>query len=93
MPRTMEIPDRKDASVKTVNIPCSTGKGENKKGSDFPAELPTSLADAIGFYGEEDVFKRFLNAQVVHLQGKERNKLSGDAKPRKRASYYETLGL
>lgn len=90
---TMEIPEKRNAVLKAVKIPCSTGKGEDKKTSEFDAELPPTLADAIGAFGEKEVFDRFLNAYVVFLQGKERNKLAGnDGKTRKRAPYLETLG-
>lgn len=92
MASVLNIPDRAAAESKVVPIPCSTGKGDDKKESTFDAELPRNLASAIALYGEDEVFGRFLNAYVVFLQGKERNKLSGEKKERKRAPYLEQLG-
>lgn len=93
MPGTMTIPDRKDANIKEVEIEVSTGEGDKEKTGTFLASLPATLADAIAVLGEQDVFRRFINAYVVYLQGKERNKLNKDTKPRVRASYLESLGI
>ena len=90
---TLEIPTRQEAKTAEVDIDISTGKGDGAKESKFKAELPRSLADAVALFGEKDVFKRFLNAHVVYLQGKERNKLNAKEKPRGRASYLESLGI
>ena len=94
MARTMEIPSRQEARTKEVTIPVSATVNGAKVESNFQTELPVSMADAIGLFGEKDVFRRFLNAHVVHLQSTERRKLTAtdDSKPsRKRASYLEEL--
>jgi hypothetical protein len=97
MAQPLVIPDRHEAKVKEVTLKVSTGKGDDKSEQDFPAELPASLPDAIALLGEKPVFRRFINAHVVYLQGVERAKLQkeGDTEPkeRKRAQYLESLGL
>jgi hypothetical protein len=93
----MNIPDKHEAKEKLVTLKVTTGKGDDKSDAEFEANLPASLADAIGLLGEKAVFRRFINAHVVYLQGVERAKLqkSTDAEPkeRKRAQYLESLGL
>jgi len=93
MPGTITVPDRQHIQIKEVEIEVSTGDGDNEKTGKFTAELPKTLGDAVALLGEQDVFRRFINSYVVYLQGKERNKLSKDSKPRARASYLESLGL
>jgi hypothetical protein len=93
---TLNIPEKNQAQVKTVTLKVSTGKGDDKSEQDFPAELPASIEDAIALLGAKAVFRRFINAHVVYLQGVERAKLQKDdeaPKERKRAAYLESLGL
>lgn len=92
---TLEIPEKKQANTKVVTLKVSTGKGESKTESSFEAEMPASLADAIGLEGEKAVFRRYLSSLAIELQGQERAKLApeGEKKERKRASYLEELGL
>lgn len=97
MASNIAVPDKHEAKVKTVTLKVSTGKGDTKSEQDFQAELPASVADAIAILGETAVFRRFINAHVVYLQGVERAKLQKetDTEPRerKRAQYLESLGL
>lgn len=93
MPAVINVPDRREARTKQVEIEVTSGKEGEEKKATFAAELPMSLADAVGMLGEQDVFKRFINSYVVYLQGKERNKLTRSEKPRARASYLESLGI
>ena len=97
MPQTITVPDKKDAQIKTVTLKVTTGKGDDKHEQEFEAELPATLADAVAMLGEKAVFRRFVNAHVVYLQGVERGKLQKDndesPKERKRAAYLESLGL
>jgi len=93
---TIEVPEKQHAKVKSVTLKVSTGKGDDKSEQDFQAELPASIADAVALLGEKAVFRRFINAHVVYLQGVERAKLQKDdeqPKERKRAAYLESLGL
>jgi hypothetical protein len=92
----LEIPEKQNAKVKMVTLKVSTGKGDDKSEQDFEAELPASIGDAVALLGEKAVFRRFINAHVVYLQGVERAKLQKDdeaPKERKRAAYLESLGL
>ena len=97
MAGVINVPDKREAQVKQVTLKVSTGKGDDKSEQDFDAELPASLADAVAMIGERAVFRRFINAHVVYLQGQERAKLqkASDTEPkeRKRAQYLESLGL
>jgi hypothetical protein len=96
MPSTITIPDRHEIQVKQVELKVSTGKGDDKDETSFTAELPASLGDAVALLGERAVFRRFINAHVVYLQGVERAKLQKTdeaPKERKRAAYLESLGL
>jgi hypothetical protein len=97
MAATVTVPDKHQAQVKQVKLKVSTGKGDDKSEQDFDAELPASLGDAIALLGEKPVFRRFINAHVVYLQGVERAKLQKEAdtepRERKRAQYLESLGL
>jgi hypothetical protein len=93
---TLEVPDKQNAKVKMITLKVSTGKGDDKTEQDFDAELPASIEDAIALLGAKAVFRRFINAHVVYLQGVERAKLQKDdeqPKERKRAAYLESLGL
>jgi hypothetical protein len=84
-----------DADVAEVTLSVSTGKGDAKNKTDFPARLPRSLDAAKKLFGDKKVFKLFTNALVVELQGVERAKLApkGEEKGRKKAAYLESLGL
>lgn len=93
MAGTITVPERSGIQIKEVEIEVSTGEGDTEKKGTFVAELPKTLGDAVALLGEQDVFRRFINSYVVFLQGKERNKLNKDSKPRARASYLESLGL
>jgi|SRR5215472_3095575 len=97
MAAILNIPDKHEARTKTVTLKVSTGKGDTKSEQDFDAELPASISDAISLLGEKVVFRRFINAHVVFLQGQERAKLQKETetepKERKRAQYLESLGL
>jgi hypothetical protein len=97
MASSITVPDKHEAQVKKVVLKVSTGKGDDKSEQDFDAELPASIGDAVALLGERAVFRRFINAHVVYLQGVERAKLmkSVDTEPkeRKRAQYLESLGL
>ncbi len=93
MPGHIEVPERKLARTKEIELEVSTGEGDDEKQAKFTVELPLDIGSAVSLFGETDVFRRFINAHVVYLQGKERNKLSKDSKPRVRASYLESLGL
>jgi hypothetical protein len=97
MAAAISVPDKHQAQVKAVKLKVSTGKGDDKSEQDFDAELPASLADAVALLGEKPVFRRFINAHVVYLQGVERAKLQKEAdtepRERKRAQYLESLGL
>ena len=96
MPQTITVPDKAQAQIKTVTLKVTTGKGDDKDEKEFEAELPASIADAVALLGEKAVFRRFINAHVVYLQGVERSKLQKDdeqPKERKRAAYLESLGL
>jgi hypothetical protein len=97
MAAPINVPDKHEAKVKTVTLKVSTGKGDEKSEQDFQADLPASLPDAVALLGEKAVFRRFINAHVVYLQGVERGKLQKEAdtepRERKRAQYLESLGL
>lgn len=97
MASNIEVPDKHQAKVKEVTLKVSTGKGDDKSEQDFQAELPASIGDAIALLGEKAVFRRFINAHVVYLQGVERAKLQKETetepRERKRAQYLESLGL
>lgn len=91
------VPAKHEAKVKAVTLKVSTGKGDDKNEQDFQAELPASIGDAVALLGEKAVFRRFINAHVVYLQGVERSKLQKESetepRERKRAQYLESLGL
>lgn len=93
----LNIPEKHAAQVKNVTLKVSTGKGDDKNEQDFEAELPASLSDAVALLGEKGVFRRFINAHVVYLQGVKRGELQKttdtEPKERKRAQYLESLGL
>jgi hypothetical protein len=92
----LEVPEKANAQVKLVTLKVSTGKGDDKDEQEFQAELPASIGDAVALLGEKAVFRRFINAHVVYLQGVERAKLQKDdeqPRERKRAAYLESLGL
>jgi len=97
MANPINVPDKHQAQVKQVVLKVSTGKGDDKSEQDFDAELPATLGDAVAMLGEKAVFRRFINAHVVYLQGVERAKLQKAAetepRERKRAQYLESLGL
>jgi len=97
MANPVHVPDRHEINLKTVELKVSTGKGDDKDETTFQAELPASLGDAVAHLGERAVFRRFINAHVVYLQGQERAKLQKTSdetpKERKRAAYLESLGL
>jgi hypothetical protein len=98
MAHSIPVPDKHEAKVKTVTLKVSTGGKEgNKSEQDFEADLPASIGDAIALLGEKAVFRRFINAHVVYLQGVERAKLQKETetepRERKRAQYLESLGL
>jgi hypothetical protein len=99
MASAITVPDKHEAKVKTVTLKVSTGKEKDgdKSETDFDADLPASIGDAVALLGERAVFRRFINAHVVYLQGVERAKLqkAADTEPkeRKRAQYLESLGL
>lgn len=93
---TINVPERKDCNLVKVSLTASTGTGDEKREEDFDAELPRTLADAIALEGEKDVFKRYINAYVIYLQGQKRAELQSKGeggKERKRAKYLEELGL
>jgi hypothetical protein len=81
--------------VAVVTLTASTGKGEAKNKTEFPANLPKTLHAGIRILGEKKVHRLFINALVVELQGDERSALApkGEKKERKKAAYLETLGL
>jgi len=97
MASVIQVPDKHEAKVKTVTLKVSTGKGDDKSEQDFEAELPASIGDAVALLGDKAVFRRFINAHVVYLQGVERAKLQKETetepRERKRAQYLESLGL
>lgn len=99
MAASIAVPDKHQAQVKTVTLKVSTGKEKdgNKSEQDFEADLPASIGDAVALLGEKAVFRRFINAHVVYLQGVERAKLQKETetepRERKRAQYLESLGL
>jgi len=97
MASQITVPDKHEAKVKAVTLKVSTGKGDEKNEQDFQAELPASIGDAVALLGEKAVFRRFINAHVVYLQGVERAKLQKESetepRERKRAQYLESLGL
>ena len=97
MASQITVPDKHEAKVKSVTLKVSTGKGDDKSEQDFQAELPASIEDAIALLGAKAVFRRFINAHVVYLQGVERAKLQKETetepRERKRAQYLESLGL
>lgn len=77
-------------------IPVSAGKGENKKEDNIDdVPLPTSIENAVSVLGEKKVFRTFMNALVVELQGEVRPSLKKDAtgQGRKKAAYLEDFGL
>jgi hypothetical protein len=98
MAAAINVPDKHEAQIKTVVLKVSTkAGGDEKSEQDFDADLPASLGDAVALLGEKAVFRRFINAHVVYLQGVERAKLmkaqDTEPKERKRAQYLESLGL
>ncbi len=95
MAGVLNIPDKQAAQTKEVTIPVSTKINGEKVTSEFTAELPKSLEDAIAIHGDKEVFRKFINSEVVYLQGQERNKMkpSEPGKERVRARYMEDLGL
>ena len=98
MPDVLEIPSRQNAALVKVPIDVSTSIDGEKVEDTFEAELPRNLESAIALEGIKDVFRRYINAYVVYLQGKRRQELvaarsTGSDKERKRAKYLEELGL
>lgn len=98
MPRTLEIPDSPTlvtcAGDRAIEV--STTVDGKKFEETFEAKLPKSLADAVSMEGEKEVFRRYLNAYVVFLQGQKRNEIAareGQKETRKKAKYLEELGL
>jgi hypothetical protein len=92
---TLEIPERRQAVTKEVQVPVSA-KGEDGEtvNSEFTVELPANLASAIALEGERDVFRRYVNSKIIQLQANERRKLVGkESKGRVRAKYMEDLGI
>jgi len=92
---TLVIPERRDAVTKMVSIPVSAkdDSGETVN-TEFQAEMPASLSDAIAIEGEREVFRRYVNSKVIGLQANERRKLVGkEGKGRVRAKYMEELSL
>lgn len=93
---TLEIPDRREAQTKIVDIPVSAKADDGETlTSEFACELPASLADAVAIDGELEVYKRYVNSKVIQHQANERRKLTstGGGKPRTKAKYLEELGL
>lgn len=91
---TINVPEK--PNLADVTLTASTGSGDDKKEEEFPAQLPRTLADAVALEGEKDVFKRYINAYVINLQGQKRAELQAKGeggKERKRAKYLEELGL
>lgn len=90
---------RQNAEVREVEIPVKTKVEEDGEETELKdeikAELPFSLADAVALYGEGEVFRKFINAHVVFIQGQRRNELrsKGTGKTRARASYMESLEI
>jgi hypothetical protein len=92
----LEIPEKNAAQVRKCPIEVSTKVNGEKKETTIERELPYRLADAIGIYGEKEVFKRFIQSLVISLQAEARSELQsegGEAQPRVRAKYLEELGL
>jgi len=93
---TKEILDAADAAdVAEVTLTASTGKGDAKNETEFPARLPKTLAIASQLFGEKKAYRLLINALVVELQGLKRKELApkGEKKERKKAPYLEELGL
>ena len=83
--------------VPTAGIPVSAGK---KNTDDYretvidDVPLPINLTAAIEVLGEKKVFRTFINALVVELQGEVRPGLKANAGGgRKKAAYLEEIGL
>jgi hypothetical protein len=95
MADTLQIPDKQSVTLRTVTIPVSTKVDGEKVTDEFSAELPATLEDAIAYFGRKEVFRKFINSQVVYLQGQKRNDMrpATAGKERKRATYMEELGL
>ena len=98
MPRTLEIPDSPNMVVCAGEraIEVSTTIDGEKVEETFEAKLPRTLADAIAFEGEKEVFDRYIRAFVIFLQGQKRAEIAarkGDKAPRRKAKYLEELGL
>lgn len=91
-----QVPDlaQVDLAVSTGHKQAKEGKGEVQRQS-FSAQLPKSIGDAVAHLGEEKVYRLFINAYVVELQGEERQKLQPklEGKERKKAPYLQQLGL
>lgn len=81
--------------IPKAGIPVSAGKGDEKKETvidDVP--LPVSLHAAVQVLGEKKVFRTFVNALVVEIQGEVRPTLKmKDGAGRKKAAYLEEIGL
>lgn len=96
MASTIEVPDKQNAVTVTCPIPVSTKVNGEKKEATFEAELPKTLGSAVALYGEDEVFKKFINSLVISLQGEQRNKLQaegGGKEPRAKAKYLDALGI
>jgi hypothetical protein len=85
----------KGAHFKKVAIPVSTKTntaGGEKRESTLETEVPASLADAIKAEGEQKVYKRYLQALGIDLQGEKRRELQEKrAGEKKRAGWMEEL--
>jgi hypothetical protein len=99
MPRVIEIPDV--PVTVTEKLKVSTGRKEAKESGGVPVEeewmqvLPKNLVSAIALLGAKKVFKLFINAYVVELQGEKRQALQPQlpGKGRKKAAYLESLEM
>ena|SRR5947207_287685 len=106
----MAIQFNKDngAKFKLVEFPVSTKEVDPKTGEyvldahgkakklnkNVNEEVPATLDDAILAEGKQKVFRRYIQALVIELQGEHRRDLQEKTPgERKRAPYLETLGI
>ena len=94
--KAVEFPvSTKEVDPKTGEyvINPKTGKA-NKIEKNVQEDVPATLDDAILAEGKQKVFRRYIQALVIELQGEHRRDLQEKTPgERKRAPYLETLGI
>ena len=87
------------SGARTVSAPMKAAKRKQEDGTkpevNFEVHIPATLQDAVKIEGEKEVFKRYLQSLAIAIQQQKRVELgdAGEPKTRKRAAYFESVGL